>query len=392
MERNSGIASPSRRLIFLMPWASRAAGGIFDAMRNLTLEMTRQHRYLPSVIGLDDPNSELDRPLWGKVETETLKVQGPRAFGYAPDLTKALELQDPELLHVHGLWMYTSVAAVRWSRRSKPYIVSPHGMLDPWALNNSRMKKRLSAVLYENRHLRGAACLHALNDAEAKAIRDYGLNNPVCVIPNGVELPDDTEVSYSRKSPCLLYLGRLHPKKGLPTLIEAWSRVRTKAEEAGWQLKIAGWDQGGHRSDLEAMTEKLCVSSSISFVGPQFGEAKAECFRNASAFILPSLSEGLPMSILEAWSWRLPVVMTPNCNLPEGAKTGAAIMAEPEVGSLAEALCRLFSMGKPERETLGARGRRLVEQQFQWPRIAEQVTQVYDWILGFGPQPAFVLN
>jgi glycosyltransferase involved in cell wall biosynthesis len=85
-------------------------------------------------------------------------------------------------------------------------------------------------------------------------------------------------------------------------------------------------------------------------------------------------------------------VMTPNCNLPEGAKTGAAIMAEPEVGSLAEALCRLFSMGKPERETLGARGRRLVEQQFQWPRIAEQVTQVYDWILGFGPQPAFVLN
>jgi poly(glycerol-phosphate) alpha-glucosyltransferase len=265
-------------------------------------------------------------------------------------------------------------------------------MLDPWALKNSRLKKRISAALYEDRHLRGAACVHALNHTEACAIRAYRLTNPVCVIPNGVELPEETEVTYPPKDRYLLYLGRLHPKKGLPALIEAWSRVQKVAVEAGWRLRIAGWDQNGHRSDLEKLSEKLHAASSIGFVGPQFGKAKARCFQEASAFILPSLSEGLPMSVLEAWSWRLPVVVTPNCNLPEGAKAGAAIVTDADAESIAVALRQLISMSNDELESIGSRGRRLVEEQYQWPRIARQVTQVYDWILGAGPQPACIMN
>ena len=354
--------------------------------------MEDQDRYLPSVIGLDDPHSAADRPLWGIIETMTMPVHGPRAFGYAPDLSQALRMKNPDLLHVHGLWMYPSVAAVRWSRRSRPHMVSPHGMLDPWALHHSRWKKRISAALYENRHLRGAACLHALNAAEVRAIRDYGLTNPICVIPNGVELPEKRGKNSPAKDRILLYLGRLHPKKGLPALIEAWSRVQKNAVEAGWRLKIAGWDQNGHRRDLEALVANLQVGTSVGFVGPQFGEAKSECFRTASAFVLPSLSEGLPMSILEAWSWRLPVVLTPNCNLPEGVEAGAAIEMEANVESLTTALKRLFSMSIQERDTMGANGRRLVEQRFQWRRAAGQMAEVYDWILGAGPQPACVLN
>jgi glycosyltransferase involved in cell wall biosynthesis len=380
------------QVTILVPWVSRAAGGIFDAVRSLTLEIVRQHRYLPSVIGLDDRDAESDRPLWGKVETMAMHVRGPRSFGYAPDMSKTLRLQNPDILHVHGLWMYSSIAAIGWARAGKSYVVSPHGMLDPWALRNSRLKKRISAALYENRHLRGAECLHALNLAEAQAIRAYGLKNPICVIPNGVELPDETEVSYPKKRKCLLYLGRLHPKKGLPLLIEAWSRMQKTAADADWHLKIAGWDQNGHRSELEALTEKFRADSSISFVGPQFGQAKARCFQEASAFILPSLSEGLPMSILEAWSWRLPVVMTPNCNFSEEAKTGAAIMANADVESVSEALGQLISMSSRELDDMGARGRSLVEQQYQWSPVVQKMTAVYDWILGSGHQPACVLN
>jgi poly(glycerol-phosphate) alpha-glucosyltransferase len=265
-------------------------------------------------------------------------------------------------------------------------------MLDPWALRNSGWKKRISAALYENRHLRGAACLHALNAAEARAIRDYGLSNPICVIPNGVELPQTRGINSPLMDRVLLYLGRLHPKKGLPALIEAWSRVQSNALESGWRLKIAGWDQNGHRRDIEALADNLQVRSSVSFVGPQFGEAKSECFETASAFVLPSLSEGLPMSILEAWSWRLPVILTPNCNLPEGVKAGAAIETEASVESLSTALRRLFSTSIQERNTMGANGRRLVEQYFQWRCLARQMAEVYDWILGAGPQPACVLN
>jgi glycosyltransferase involved in cell wall biosynthesis len=392
----SALSSPmppsTRRLIALIPWTSRSAGGLFDAVRNLALEMEEQRRYSTSVVGLDDPSAELDRPLWGRIETTAMRVRGPHAFGYAPDLSRTLRSKNPDLIHVHGLWMYPSVAANHWSRSGKPYVVSPHGMLDPWALENSRWKKRAAGAIYENRHLRGAACLHALNHAEADAIRAYGLSSPICMIPNGVELPEKPRKSDVRETNTLLYLGRLHPKKGLTMLIQAWATVRKAAEATGWRLAVAGWDQNGHRSVLEALASNLGASSTISFPGPQFGEAKAEYFRTASAFILPSLSEGLPISILEAWSWGLPAVLTPQCNLPEGHQAGAAIVVESTVESIVAGLNRLFSMSNGEREAMGALGRRLVEDKFQWSQVARQMTEVYDWILGFGPQPACVMN
>jgi len=388
------ILQSRTRLVFLTGPVSRAAGGLFDAVRNLALEVEDGNLYSPSVMGLREPNFERDQPLWGKVETRAFRVRGPFFFGYAPEVSKALHLKNPALIHVHGLWIYPSVAAIQWSSRSKPYVVSPHGMLDPWALRNSRWKKRISAALYENRHLRGAACLHALNRPEAEAMRAYGLKNPICVIPNGVELPVEPEAkSSSREETCnLLYLGRIHPKKGLTLLVEAWCRVQQAAQASGWRLIIAGWDQLGHRSELQALAAKLHSGSSIEFVGPRFGEAKSASFQKASAFILPSLSEGLPMTILEAWSSRLPVLMTRNCNLPEGARAGAAIVMEAHVEGICGALSKLFSMDRVEREAMGARGRHLVEEQFRWSRIADQMTQVYDWVLGAGPQPACVLN
>ncbi|MGA9673641.1 MAG: glycosyltransferase [Terracidiphilus sp.] len=372
---------------------SRAAGGLFDAMRNLVLEVENGDRYSSSVMGLNEANFERDRLLWGKVDINAFRVLGPRSFGYAPELSRALHLKNPALVHIHGLWIYPSVAVIRWSRRNKPYVISPHGMLDPWALKNSRWKKRISAALYEDRHLRGAACLHALNHAEAEAMRAYGLKNPICVIPNGVELPIESEEKIPRQgNRSLVYLGRLHPKKGLPLLVEAWCRIQRMAEESGWRLIIAGWDQLGHQSELQRLAAKLHSGTSIEFVGPRFGEAKSALFLDASAFILPSLSEGLPMSILEAWSWHLPVLMTTNCNLPEGLKAGAAIMMEANVEGICGALSELFSMNGVERETMGANGRRLVEEQFQRPRVADQMTQVYNWILGDGRQPTCVLN
>ena len=387
------MKKPRSSLVYLTSPVSRTAGGLFDALRNLALGIQEGDRYSPSVMGLSEPNFERDRSLWGKVEAKAFPVLGPGFFGYSPELSKALYLKNPALLHIHGLWMYPSVAAIQWSRRSKPYVVSPHGMLDPWALRNSRWKKRISAALYEDRHLRGAACLHALNHAEAEAMRAYGLKNPICVIPNGIELPVEQKKRLSREGKRnLLYLGRLHPKKGLPLLVEAWCRLQRMAEESGWRLVIAGWDQLGHQSELQALAAKLHSGSSIEFVGPQFGEAKAAVFQEASAFILPSLSEGLPMTILEAWSWRMPVLMTTNCNLPEGSRVGAAIMMETHVEGVCAALSKLFSMDRVEHEAMGARGRRLVEEQFRWPRIADQMTQVYDWILGGGPQPICVLN
>jgi len=384
------MSSSLHRLSVVSNSISRINGGIFDAMRNLTLAIAAEKRYLPEVFSASDAYSNIDAPLWGNIATRTFPVRGPRIFGYASGLASAVDKSNADILHIHSIWMYPSIVATRWAGQTKPYIVSPHGLLNPSALRNSRWKKRIAALLYENEHLRGAACIHALNAAEAEALRAYGLKNPICVIPNGTALRNDIVYDESQPSRSILYLGRIHPLKGLRQLIEAWGAVHNDAAKAGWRLTIAGWDQYQHRAELERLANKLKVSSSVDFLGPKFDADKDRCLAAASAFILPSESEGLPVSILEAWSWRLPVLMTHECNLPEGGEAGAAIIMDVDADSIAAALRQLFSMTNQQREAMGRNGRRLVEERFQWHRIGKSMTEVYDWVLGTGPKPGFV--
>jgi glycosyltransferase involved in cell wall biosynthesis len=366
-------------------------GGIFEAMRNLTIAIAEEKRYLPVVFSASDRYTESDLPLWGKLATRTFPVRGPRVFGYAPGLANAVEASNADILHIHGIWMYPSLVSLRSARRARPFLISPHGLLKPLALRNSRWKKRIAALLFENQHLRRAACLHALNEAEADSFRAYGLKNPICVVPNGTILQNDCADPKPIQCRSVLYLGRFHPLKGLRRLIEAWSAVREEAAKGNWRLTLAGWDQNHHRAELERLAAQLQVGSTVVFLGPQFNADKDRCFAAASAYILPSESEGMPVSILDAWSWRLPVLMTEACNLPDGAVEKAAIVMAPEVNSIAAALRQLFSLSDSEREAMGRNGRHLVEECYQWPRIANSMTEVYDWILGNGPRPACVL-
>jgi poly(glycerol-phosphate) alpha-glucosyltransferase len=365
-------------------------GGIFDAMRNLTIAIAAENRYLPVVFGARDRYTESDLPLWENISTRTFPVRGPRIFGYAPGLANAVEASNADILHIHGIWMYPSLVSLRSARETRPFLISPHGLLKPLALGNSRWKKRIAALLFESEHLRRAACLHALNAAEADAFREYGLKNPICVIPNGAILQNDRVSPKPLQGRSILYLGRFHLLKGLRRLIEAWSTVREEAEAANWRLTLAGWDQNRHRAELERLADQLQVRTTVAFLGPQFNADKDRCFATASAFILPSESEGMPLSILDAWSWRLPVLMTNACNLPDGADAKAAIVMTPEVNSIAAALRQLFSLSDSEREAMGRNGRRLVEEHYQWPRLGNSMTEVYDWILGCGPRPACV--
>jgi len=260
-------------------------------------------------------------------------------------------------------------------------------MLHPWALHNSRWKKIVAGFAFERRHLENAACIHAINQAEAAAIRAFGLKNAICVIPNGVEVrvsnvanrtpPSIAHIVGDRK--VLLYLGRLHPKKGLSILLRGWKEAFK--HEKDWILVIAGWDQGGHRRELEQLTRELKISDSVHFTGPLFGEARDTAYQNADAFILPSLSEGQPLVVLEAWSHARPVIMTPECNLPEGFENRAAIQMCATVEGAAGALGELFGFEKSALEEMGRRGRDLVTGNFSWSQIASQMFAVYEWLL-----------
>jgi poly(glycerol-phosphate) alpha-glucosyltransferase len=270
-------------------------------------------------------------------------------------------------------------------------------MLDPWAVRNSRWKKKIAGVWFEHANLNGAHCMHALCDSEMQSMRAYGLKNPISVLPNGVELPnldescaDPAWLNEERKA--LLFLGRIHPKKGLPLLLDAWAKLKKQnsryADE--WFLAIGGWSEVGHIDKLRQQARDLGIEGDIRFLGSLYGDAKNAALRNASAFVLPSYSEGLPMSVLEAWAYKLPSLITPECNLPEGFEQEVALRIETNAESVAMGLQNLFEMSDQERVNLGQRAYDLVRSQFTWPKIAEQTQAVYNWMLGGGDAPETV--
>lgn len=283
------------RIAYLTSSVSRQAGGLLPVLRRLAAEQAAVNGGSIRVFALEDRFTAADRPEWNGVVVRTVIGRGPAAFGYAPGLVDSIEDAGPDLVHCHGIWMYPSVACLRWAKRTgRPYVVSPHGMLDAWALRNSAWKKRLAGWLYENAHLRRAACLHALCEAEARAFRAYGLKNPICVIPNGVDPPETLEASAPdwededlQGARVLLYLGRLHPKKNLLNLLRAWAAIQREAAFAKrWRLIICGWDQGGYEGRLKEAAREFGVEATVRFPGPQFGEAKHAAFCRADAFVL----------------------------------------------------------------------------------------------------------
>ena len=154
---------------------------------------------------------------------------------------------------------------------------------------------------------------------------------------------------------------------------------------------IAGWDQGGHRKELEQLARELKITDSVHFAGPLFGEARETAYQNAKAFVLPSLSEGQPLVVLEAWSHGRPVLMTPECNLPGGFEKRAAIRMNTTVEGAAEGLGKLFALDEQALQEMGRRGRDLVIENFSWSQSASQMFAVYNWLLGRSGVPDCVL-
>ncbi len=394
---------------FLVSSVSREAGGLFQSVRGLAKSVACASASA-RIFGIRDERSAVDLQEWQPLSVETFRPQF-RAWGYSNQLVPALLGADLDILSTHGLWKYCSVASQRWHRRTgRPYIVHPEGMLESWALQNAKWKKRIAALLYEDRHLRGATCLRALCEAEAQSIRSYGMRNPICVIPNGIDLPELVESStlesespvfrtFAQGRRIFLYLGRLHPKKNVANLVRAWKQILDlhPSTRASWVLAIAGWSQRGYEQELKHLAGDLDTAAtpglaSIAFLGPRFGTEKNECYRACDAFIMPSLSEGLPIAVLEAWAYAKPVLMTPECNLPEGFGAGAALQIGTGPDEIAEGLKQVIEMSDDDRRAMGNRGRNLVETKFSWPRIGEQMRSVYEWVLGGGQLPEVIVK
>ena len=323
-----------RRIGLLTASASRAGGGVFEAVvrQAVLIEALGGE---PVVVALADEHSAADRRRFGNTEVWHAPIIGPRQIGLAPSIGRTLAQAKLDLLHLHGIWMYPSHAGAHWAATTKrPYIVSPHGMLDPWITARGKRKKALARWGYERRNWAAATMLHALTDDEAADIATEAGRTGSLVIPNAAPAITDGQINRNG----VLYLGRIHPKKNLLPLIEAWRQ--SAVSEA--RLTIAGWGDPADVSALEAAVAR--AGASVRFVGAVQGDAKQALLQSARWLILPSLSEGLPMVVLEAWAAGTPTLMTPACHLPEGFASGAAVPCGDTANTIASTLVQALAM------------------------------------------------
>ena len=238
-------------------------------------------------------------------------------------------------------------------------------------------KKSIAKFVYEKRNFQYSSAHHALCDAEARAFLAFGLPKAkVRVIPNGVYVPPLSHPPKDGSTFRLLYLGRIHHKKGLDLLLPALSLVPRELLE-NWDLDIVGWGDAAFIDEMKKLSSSLSLQGKVHFCGPRYGEEKEEMYRKADAFILPSRSEGLPMAVLEAWSHGLPVLMTKECNLPEGFSAAAALPLPLEAEGMARTLTEFFSMSREQRRNLGVNGYDLVRKTFSWQQIGNRLIELY---------------
>lgn len=294
-------------------------------------------------------------------------------------------LAETDVVHLHGLWDPLLFCVAKAARRmGKPYVVAPHGMVDPWSLAQKRWKKRLALAWRYRAFLNGAVFIQALNGAEATFIRNLGVVSPVETIANGIFLDEvdgdgETGGDYFQErfgwpgSMTLLFLGRLHWKKGLDILADAFAQLADHNPEA--RLVVAGPDDGQRVAFVRKIGE-YGLSDRVSLPGPIYGREKYRALRSAAMFVLPSRQEGFSIAILEALASQTPVVITENCHFPEVGANAAGIVADLSPARHAAAYRDLLE--DPDRaRRLGIAGRELVAQRYTWEAIARRSVALY---------------
>lgn len=390
---------------------------------------------------------ELANELVAKGELVTIAVVNPKNNDHYP-LDSKIRLNSIEdvlklsrafdVVHIHALWSPILHRILNWTRRHGiPVIWSPHGMLAPWAMAHKWWKKILPWYFFQRRDLKQAAVLHATSEMEAIWIRDRGFTQKTVIVPLGAHLPPPV-LPRDHEIKTILFVGRIYPVKGLASLIVAWSILPSDIR-CGWQMRLVGPDQAGHKDELVRLAERIGVAQNVCFDGALFGENLLLAYHEADLFVLPSFTENFGGVVVDAMSHGVPVITTKGTpwaelegiaewqggrvagerdgglagwqgvrKMPrEGSSTYPAKLATPAnpaiaangrcgwwidigVEPLAEALREAMRLSDEERHMMGENGRRLVEAKYNWPVIAAQMTATYEWLVTGGEGPTCV--
>jgi glycosyltransferase involved in cell wall biosynthesis len=367
------------------------------------LDPVRDGGMVPSILGMTEALGRLCGEITIVTPTPSRlnDLSIPAALSLkGPETDLEASIRSAVVVHLHGLWQSHTRRGARTARSARiPYLITAHGMAEPWALRHKRWKKRIYLALVESRNLRRASCLHALSRPEIDHLRQLAPWTPICFIPNGVDLAPldnlpsrkvlEAEIPELAGKFVLLFFGRVHVKKGLDLLAEALGRVAPAHPDV--HLIIAGTDDGALSPFRDRLAE-LGLTRKMTYLGHVSGERARQAWAAADAFVLPSYSEGFSMAVLEAMACRLPCLITTTCHFAEAAAAGAAIVTSANAEAVTEGLRELLEMTANQRSRLGANARRLVEAHYTWDRQAARLAAVYNWLVGGGPVPEPVIQ
>lgn len=388
----SQISVSKPLLAIVVPSICRDGGGVSEAVRLLTESLHSDGSFRLVILTLKTTHFEEDRRRFPPVQILAVPYYGPARYGFSPGILLSLFRIKPDLIHVHGIWMFHCAAVHFYSRlKRKPYIVSPHGMLEAWILQRSKKLKKLVSRLYQNNFLHRADAYHALTSKEVLDIAEISPRadrGKIKEIPNFVKILDlpavvgESSLNLSRSERTYLFFGRIHEKKGWRELLDAWGECcRTNQDFKNFaRLVFAGWiDESPDFIDsLQALESAV---GNVVYVGPKIGEERDALLSAADVFVLPSKSEGLPMVVLEAWAASLPTLITEECNLPQSFTMSGSIRIGKDSNAIAVALLESFRWSNDELQARARAARVYVSAKYSREEITAKFKEVYSSLL-----------
>ncbi|WP_281337165.1 glycosyltransferase [Flavobacterium eburneipallidum] len=298
-----------------------------------------------------------------------------RWFSMLNEFRFFLKNEKPDIVHINGIWSPQNWGFQKVAQELKIKVVlSPHGMLESWILEHNPLKKKIALFLFQNKAIQTVDILHATAQMEEDSIRKLGYDNPITIIPNGIDLTDVKEIKTYYGTKKIVFLSRIHPKKGIEILLEAWRNLETK----GWTLEIAG---NGDAAYIENLSQSAQDLKNVFFVGAMYEEAKWNFLRLADVMVLPTHSENFGIVVAESLAVGVPVVTTTGTPWQDLESYNCGWWIDLSVENLKLTLSKIFNTPSEVIANMGNNGKNLVKKKYDMQAIGKDMVELYNTIL-----------